>query len=219
MNRKRAWEIGAAVALTASLAGAAFLFQRQEHQSQLDRELAAAAFNGDHASLGRALALGADPNSTTRGPLRRPLVSRQWVGPGPAPVNPSPLILSIRRRDARAVSRLLEAGGDPNQPDPTFLRPPLLWAVDHGNPEIVRALLRHGADPNRGSPWVTVGAFRMRPETPLDSLHTAGVDEDPAERRSLRQIAVLLRDSGASAGDNSTAATLDAPPAGAEEES
>jgi ankyrin repeat protein len=87
------------------------------------------ALNGDVATMNVLLAAGAKTAAVTR------------IG------NYTPLHLAGSRGHAAAVSRLLEAGGDPRAATTTGVQP-LHLAAQAGSPEAVRALLDRGADAN-----------------------------------------------------------------------
>jgi ankyrin repeat protein len=87
------------------------------------------ALNGDVATMNVLLGAGAKTAVVTR------------LG------NYTPLHLAGSRGHAAAVSRLLEAGGDPRAATATGVQP-LHLAAQAGNPDVVRALVDRGADVN-----------------------------------------------------------------------
>ncbi len=111
-----------------------------------DTPLHIAVLKGDAALAGLLLSLGARPEVTNRAGLT----------PLAALLSQADPLLRFGGVSAGAmadlVSRLLQAGADPDRPHPTDGRTPLMFAVALPAPAalpIVRALLAGGADPNR----------------------------------------------------------------------
>jgi cytochrome c2 len=95
-----------------------------------------------------------------------------------APVIAVPVADAAKKGNVAEIERLLDAGGDPNEPD-TML-PPLHLAAMSGHVEAVQLLLIRGADPEASSSLGTPlhAAVKFSREETVKALLSGGVDPD-----------------------------------------
>jgi ankyrin repeat protein len=103
----------------------------------------------------------------------------------------TPLLFAARQGELEAVRALLEAGANPNLPDPEGVTPMLMAATNY-HFDVVAYLLKHGGDANR---WDWRGRTPLYAAVDLNSLPHGGRPELPSLDRvtSLDLIDLLLK--------------------------
>ncbi len=151
----------------AGIAATAWQYERATRQAQLNQSMLEAISAQQAAEVQSLLLAGADPNTHALPNTPPPspwqtlaaIVRRLWrhQQPAPRPVYPTALLVAIGTEtqtngsQEEIIKSLLDAGANPNTigPMPSLsddLNPPLIWAVQKDQPQIVRLLLNSHAN-------------------------------------------------------------------------
>lgn len=109
------------------------------------------------------------------------------------------LVAAIRLGDSTEIANHLQAGSNPNQPDPSFGATPLSWATLLGDAQAVQLLLDSGADINRpngdGATPLMSAVFVGKPEL-VQLLIDRGANPTVENNTGARPTDILQADRG-----------------------